>query len=142
MAVTYKKAGKRDERLAVRLPKRTKFALERYALRHEVSASSVINDLVMRFLLDPSQDMMITSGDGEKMFFGEACWDPLPPDSFLKIATLAPEFLTEAEQVRWKVISEDPKYFGDDGRPNFKKIRDDWRKINDRENELLSLHSH
>jgi hypothetical protein len=141
MAVTYKKAGKRDERLAVRLPKRTKFALERYAVRHDVSASSVINELVMQFLLDPDQGMMITLENGEQSFFGEACWDPLLPDSFLKIAVLAPEFLTEAEHIRWKVISEDTQYFGEDGRPDIKKIRDDWRKINDRENELLSIHS-
>ena len=140
MTLTIEKKGRKDERLAIRLPKRTKFALDRYSQRHEMSASSVINQVLKSFLTDPSQEMVITSEGGREAFFGDACWDPLTPDRFLKIATLAPEFLSESEQVRWKIICEDRQYFDADGELNRRKVRDNWNEINKQERELLDFH--
>lgn len=140
MALTIEKAGKRDERIAIRLPKRTKFALERYAQRNEMSTSDVINQALEEFLQDPDAGMILEADDGKYFYFGHACWDPLTPDRFLKIATMAPQFLSETERVRWKVISEDAQYFDENGQLNHKRVRDNWNEINKLERELQEIH--
>ena len=140
MPITYAKKSAKDDRLAVRLPSKTRFALDLYSRMTGQSASDVINKALESILRDPESGLFIHTSN-EDVFLPEVCWDRLATDRFVNLAHRAPELLNEEESVLWKVIFEDQKYWEHKkNRPIHKKIRDDWSALKSKADQLLKDH--
>ena len=56
-------------------------------------------------------------------------WDPYEPDRLVKLAMACRALLTYEEELLWKVIEDDPRFWEPDRAPNFKRIRESWEEI-------------
>ncbi|BCR05314.1 hypothetical protein DESUT3_23830 [Desulfuromonas versatilis] len=128
------------DRLALRISAKDKFALELLAQKKGTTVSALILDAI-RVPLEQGLTIIKREGGVEvEAYIPDEVYDPLEPDRIVKLALIAPEFLSDLEQVIWKVIQEDPAYTGEDG-PKFKAIRDRWESIKSTADDLLKLHS-
>lgn len=128
------------ERLALRINAKDKFALELLAQKQGTTVSALIMESIRRPLEEGLTVTKTGCGENKTIYLPDEAYDPLLPDRTIKLALVAPEFLSDYEQIIWKVVQEDPAYMGE-GVPNFKAIRDRWESIKSTADDLLKLHS-
>jgi len=137
MPVIIKKSGSND-RLTLRISSKDKFSLELLAQKKGLTLSALFLQLIEKPL---KAELTITpAGEKNSVYIPDAAYDPLAPDRLVKLAMIAPELLTESEQVIWKVIKEDMDYWKNEN-PVLKPIRDSWLVIQNEAKNLLEQHS-
>ena len=137
MPLTFESKADKDERLAIRVSAKDKFAIELLALKLGKTISALAKEALEKSLKDPETGLLINRGS-KQAYLPDLCWDPIESDRFVKLAIHAPYLLTNNDMVRWKVITESRMYMSTDEKPNFKKIRSDWQKITLKATELYN----
>lgn len=139
--IIHKSKPEKGETLTMRISSKDKFALDLLARKRGLTLSAVM----MEALKIPIEEYLtVEVSDGRKSskaFLPDVAYDPLTPDRLVKLALNAPELLTIRQQVEWKVIKENPDYWGTKNTPNFRAIREDWEAIQDKATALLEEHS-
>ena len=128
------------ERLGLRISAKDKFALELLALKKGTTVSALVMEAVRDPLVNGLTTTARVGGEEKVVYIPDEAYDPLVPDRTVKLAMVAPDLLSDREQVIWKVIQEDPAYIGEEG-PNYKAIRDRWDSIESTADDLLGIHS-
>ena len=142
MAVTIRRKSKAEkgDTLTLRISAKDKYALELLSNIQDRSLSSI----VMEALRDPLKNgLTIESKGGSSRgstYIPDASYHPLLPHRIVNLALIAPEFLTNREQVIWTVIQENPAYLKK-GTPDFKRIKEQWESIESEADHLLDRHS-
>jgi|APSaa5957512535_1039671.scaffolds.fasta_scaffold58521_2 hypothetical protein len=137
MSVTYISRADKDERIAIRVSAKDKFAIELLAQKLGKTISALAKEALEKSLKDPESGLLISRGS-KQAYLPDLCWDPIESDRLVKLAMHAPHLLTNNDMLRWKVIAESKIYMSTDGKPNFKKIRGDWQKITLKATELYN----
>jgi len=124
----------KGETITIRVPPKTKFALELAARRKHSSISSVVLNLIEPFLRGQESGLMVfkdsaTNMGQERVFVHELAWDPYEPDRLVKLALADESLLTYDEELRWKVIKDNPEYWDHNMSPLFNEIRLKWSQI-------------
>lgn len=142
MARTFlQKIAEKDERLAIRVSAKDKFAIELYAQKHGKTISAVAKEAIDAVLKHPDTGLFTTSADGrETVYVPDTCWDPLAPDRLAKLGLYAPGLLNDQDRLLWKVIEEDRQYWQANGELKFSAVREDWIKIQEKATQLLTNH--
>ena len=141
MPVTFiKKKPDKDERLAIRIAAKDKFAIELYAHKHGKSISAIAKEAIDAVLKGPNSCLVKQIKRQDNTYVPDLCWDALQPDRLVKLSLHAPELLNDHERVIWKVICEEQAYWSKDKEPNYGVIRESWVKINSQAAELLKDH--
>jgi|GEM_PF-3743180 len=142
MAVTIKSKSRAEQgdRLTLRISSKDKFALELLAQKEGLSLSALFMKTIERPLKEGLTISKQSGDHNEKVYVPDEAYDPLIPDRLVRLASIAPEFLTDREQVAWKVIKETPAYWSK-STPDYKKIREKWESIQTVTNKLLDQYS-
>lgn len=130
----------KSDRLALRISAKDKFALELLAQKKGTTVSALILEAVR---LPLEHGLTIEKQEGRKkvkLYIPDEAYDPLKPDRIVKLALVAPELLSDTEQVIWKVVQEDPQFMGEDG-PKLAVIRQRWDSIMGTVKDLIENHS-
>jgi hypothetical protein len=135
MSVTFESKADKDERLAIRVSAKDKFAIELLAQKLGKTISALAKEALEKSLKDPENGLLINH-ESQQAYLPDLCWDPIESDRFVKLAMHAPHLLNNNDILRWKVITESKMYMRAEGKPEFKKIRADWQKITLKATEL------
>ena len=126
MPVTIIKA----DRLNLRITQKTRYALELAARKEGTSFAQLFDEIAHQLISEKLTEVRIRPGGRkpEEVSILEETWDPLPPDRLVKLAQLAPEYLSDRDRIIWTVIRENSDYW-DGNQPKMKMIRNDWDAI-------------
>ncbi len=140
-SLTFKKSNTaKHDRLTLRLSGKERFAIELLALKEGVTVSRIIMRTLEPTLKAALTIEQVKGSQKENIYIPDASFDSVPPDRLVKLALIAPNFLSETDAVIWKVIQEDTSLW-DKGKPNFKMIRESWKAINKTAQELVDTYS-
>ena len=143
MAVYIKRQSKAEkgDTLSLRISSKDKFALDLLAQKQGLTLSAA----VMQALQEPLREhltVVISEGRSKKnVYLPDVAFDPLTSDRIVKLAMVAPEMLTVRQQVEWKVIQENPTYWGKSNTPKLDVIRNSWEEIQSKAEHLLAEHA-
>ncbi len=142
MAVTIRRKSKaeRGDTLTLRMPVKDKFALELLGTIQDRTLSSIVIEALQEPLRNGLTIKKKKGNKTESVYLPDVVFDPLVPDRLVKLAMTAPNFLSQRDQVAWKVISENPAFWSD-REPKFNAIRDRWDSIQSETDELLDQFS-
>ncbi len=128
MGLTIKRKTEKEERLALRISARDKFAVDLYGRLTEKTISAIAKEALEMALKKPEAGLY-KNIEGKDRYLPELCWDPLEPDRLVKLAMFAPDLMSDIEQVTWKVICENKAYSRNGQQANLDAIRDNWEDI-------------
>lgn len=144
MAVTIVKKARGEDRLSLRLSSKSKFSIELLARAKETSLSSlVLGALELKSRKELTRTVTHKDGSEDKTYLPDVIWDPLIPDRLVKLATFAPNLLTDRERVVWTVIGENGRFWitGSEPRtPRLDVIRTQWDQIQSDADALMGKH--
>ncbi len=138
MGLTIKRKTEKEERLALRISAKDKFAVDLYGRLTDKTISAIAKEALEKALRDADTGLY-RRFPGKEAYLPDLCWDPLEPDRLLKLAKFAPDLMSDIEQVTWKVICEDKAYWENDDQTNLQAIRDNWDEIKLAAEELYKL---
>ncbi len=131
MAVIFKKQGKGTP-FSIRLSPKTKFGLELLSRVTRRTNSAVI-EVALEKEIKAELNLDV---NGRKQNLADVVWDPDLICRFVKMAQFAPDILSIEEEMWWKIICDDEKYFEME-EPNCEMIRKDWAIITKKADDRL-----
>ena len=120
----------KGEMLTVRLSPKMRYGLELLSRRQHRTLSATVQNLLDREIRDKLRFDILQDGipvNSEPLI--NLVWDPLEPDSLVKLAMHNKPLLEFDEELRWKVIEADKRYWRGEKEPNYEAIRKAWSTI-------------
>lgn len=140
MAVKYKVnvAGKeRGDALSIRINTKLKFTLELWARLEHKNISTVVSEALQAAVKERANKQAPLAGESRTWTeLVDEVWNPLESDRLVRLATVAPEALSDHEHVVWSLIQENGKCFNR-GKPDLAVIREAWDQFNAEAKSLL-----
>lgn len=140
MPITVIKKGKSD-RLNLRISPKLKYGLELLARKEGKTLSALIEEVTSPVVVERLTEQRKKPGDRvqQEVSILDESWHTLAPDRLVKLAQLAPEYLSDREQTIWTVIGEHAGYWRDETSqvPDMGAIRGNWEAIELQADEYL-----
>ncbi|MBF0612752.1 MAG: hypothetical protein HQL55_16640 [Magnetococcales bacterium] len=135
-------APEKGELVSVRVSPKTKFSLELLSRIQRRTVSAIVHMAIERELRRDGSRLNLDEGDNAEMadnwpgrreenesYLPDLLWDPIVSDRLVKLAQNRPDLLTHQEQLMWKAIQENPRWYRA-GTPDLLAIRSAWAEIN------------
>ena len=143
MTITIKPKTKGD-RLNLRISTKMRYGLELLARKEGKTISALFEEVAASLLVDRLTKLRKKPGARkmEEVSILDETWDILDADRLVKLAQLAPDYLSDRDRTIWKVICEHPGYWRDEARqiPDMGAIRDNWDAIEQQAEKYLDKH--
>jgi hypothetical protein len=147
MPVTFiKNTVKRAKvgRLNLRIAPKVRYGLELLSAKERKSLSALFEEFATQLMNERLTERRKRPGEQREVQISilDETWDPLAPDRLVKLALLAPDYLSDRDKTIWTVIQENPDFWRDKSNqtPNMVLIRDSWDSIEKQAEEYLGKH--
>src|SRR5262245_9991943 len=113
--------------MTLRLEPRLRFALNLLARKRRRSMASIMEYALYKAIEDSADGLFRRTGGTDEDLL-ELTWDPEEADRFVKTGLHWRHIFTYEEELLWKVIQEDRKFWKGE-KPDFIAIRKQWHAL-------------